>query len=318
MSTTGTHVPSVIVLCLVAGITAYAETVDRIIAIVIDEVITEADVSAHASALLADQSSPQPPEGSGVEMAQVALRRLIEQRLILQEAKRLEIHVSTDEVLARLDAIRSRFDSDEAFETAMTGAGMTKERLKDSLRDQLMVQHLIDQKVRAGIRISPQEVARELAAHPDRVQGGDRVRVSHLLVRVSKTRAEAQAHALIDNLHQKLVKGADFAGLAKQYSEDPYAKDGGVMEWVAQGELMPELDTVLFQLTPGELSQPIQTRLGFHLLRVEERRAAEQLAPEQAHTAIYQQLYQQKFQQAFMRWLTQLKRRAYIQLVSDS
>ncbi len=309
--------PMLIFLLFLGGITAYAETVNRIVAIVNEDVITEADVSAHASALLADQSLPESSDADTLEMERVALRRLIEQRLILQEAKRAQITAGAEEVLSRLDTVRGRFESEEAFETSLASAGMTKERLKESLREQLMVQRLIDTKVRAGIVISPQEVARELAAHPELARGGDRVRASHILVRVGEAPSEEPARRRIEDLRQQLVRGGDFAALAKQYSEDPHAPDGGAMDWVAQGELMPELDAVLFQLKPGEISQPIQTRLGFHLVRVEERRAADQLAPEHAQSAVYQRLYEQKFQQAFTRWLTQLKERAYISILTN-
>ena len=90
------------------------------------------------------------------------------------------------------------------------------------------------------------------------------------------------------------------------------------MGWVAQGELMPELDAALFSLKPGEYSRPIQTHLGFHLVKVEERRTAESLSVAEANRSVYQRLYQQKFQDAFGRWLAQLKRRAYIEIVAGS
>ena len=89
------------------------------------------------------------------------------------------------------------------------------------------------------------------------------------------------------------------------------------MGWSAPGELLPELDAALFQLPVGELSLPIQTRLGFHLLRVEERRAASSLSVMEAHRTIYEQLYQEKFQQAFSRWLGELTRKAYVELPNE-
>ena len=73
----------------------------------------------------------------------------------------------------------------------------------------------------------------------------------------------------------------------------------------------------LATLKPGEYSRPIQTRLGYHLLKVEERQAAASLQASEVHAAVYQQIYQRKFQQAFGRWLDQLKRRAYIELPEE-
>ena len=141
------------------------------------------------------------------------------------------------------------------------------------------------------------------------------MRASHILVRVGERRTEEQARSLIDDLHRQLVAGADVAALAKRYSEDAHAQDGGMMDWVAQGELLPELDTALFSLKAGELSQPIQTRLGFHLVRVEERRDAQSLSVAEANRAVKERLYQQKFQAAFSRWIADLKRKAYIEIL---
>lgn len=299
---------------LLVNAAAHAQTTNRIVAVVNDEVITEADVTAYANALREERPDNAAPDSHSVEMQRVVLRRLIEQRLILQEAKRAGIAVGTEEILERLDALRSRFDSDEAFERSLTESNLTKEQLKEKVREQLMVQHLIDAKVRSAVLVSPQEVAKELAVHPELAKEGDRIRVSHILVRVNEKRPEERARVRVKEIYQQVSTGGDFAALAKRYSEDPHAEDGGAMGWVAEGELMPELDVALATLKPGEYSRPIQTRLGYHLLKVEERQSVASLTAPEANTAVYQQIYQRKFQEAFGRWLDQLKRRAYIEL----
>jgi peptidyl-prolyl cis-trans isomerase SurA len=111
------------------------------------------------------------------------------------------------------------------------------------------------------------------------------------------------------------LDGADFAELAKAHSEDAYRRSGGAMDWMAQGELLPELDQALFTLRPGELSEPIRSSLGFHLLRVEERRSAASLSVLEANRAVYHELYQQKFEEVLHQWLTDLIRQAYIRVV---
>ena len=210
--------------------------------------------------------------------------------------------------------MRSGFPSEETFRRSLVEAGLSEETLKQNIRDQLTVQRLIDQEVRAKLTVSPQEVAREVDAHPEEAKPGWRVRASHLLVRVGPHRSEAQARALIEDLRRRLAEGAEFAELARRYSEDSQAQDGGLMDWVAEGELMPELDRALFQLAPGGVSEPIQSRLGFHLLRMEERRSAANLSVLEAHGAVYNRLYQQKYHDTFDRWMAELKRGAYIEI----
>jgi peptidyl-prolyl cis-trans isomerase SurA len=89
------------------------------------------------------------------------------------------------------------------------------------------------------------------------------------------------------------------------------------MGWVAQGELMPELDQAIFALPVGHVSEPIRTKLGLHLVWVEDRKTADDLSVTQAHQEVYQRLYQQKFQAAMAKWLNELRRTAYIAVASD-
>ena len=300
------------------GNRAEADTVNRIVAVVNDDIITNADVSAQVNAMLDGANDQGGGAADPTQIGQAVLRRLIEQRLMLQEAKKAAITVTSEEIATQIDALRARLGTEEAFQRFLTEAGMSAEQLKERIRDQLMVKQLIDTKVRTGITVSLQEVAQELAEHPELAKPGDRVRALHILVRVNANRPEERARAMITRVRRQLVDGADFASLAKQFSEDPYAERGGQMGWVAQGDLLPELDAALFGLQPGTMSDPIQTRLGFHLLKVEERREASGLSLMEANRAIYERLYQQKFQQAMNRWLGDLKRKAYIEIPEGS
>lgn len=293
---------------------ALAKTVNRIAAVVNDEVITEADVDAYLGVLREEDQLP-PADPQAGEVRQAVLQRLVEQRVILQEARREGLAVDAEEIDGRLDRIRRRFESDEAFHQSLQDAGLSREGLREQVRDQAMVERLIDAKVRSTITVSPQEVARELEGHPELAKPDERVRASHLLVRISDTRSLEQARTLIEDLRRRLSQGADFAELARRYSEDPHAPDGGDMGWVAQGELLPELDAALFRLKDGEVSEPIHTRLGFHLVQVHERSTGSSLSLTEASQAVFQRLYQREFRETFARWLKGLLQRAYINVI---
>ena len=305
-----------VLLCsLLYGQSAAGETVNRIVAIVNDEVITEADVAAQVHSILAEGEHPDLTDAESLQMQMVVLRHLIEQRLILQEAKKLGVVVGSNEVAQHLEVLRSRAGSEEAFQQRLAESSTTEEALREKIREQLLVQRVIDAKVRSTIVVTPLEVSRALGEQPDLAKPGERVRVLHLLVRVTEDRTEAEARSRITDLHRQLANGADFAALAQRYSEDPNAADGGAMGWVAPGELMPELGAAMKSVAVGAVSEPIQTRLGFHLIKVEERRTASELSVTDANRAVYQQLYQQKFDVAMKRWLSELKSRAYIEIL---
>ncbi len=303
----------VFVACYVGCLSsAAAETVNRIVAIVNDDVITTADVVAQVSSLLADHQHVPQSEDESIKLHAAVLGQLIEQRLILQDAKKMEIKVGNDEVADRLKEIRGRFPSEEEFQASLATAQLSEEQLKEHLRDQLIVQHAVDAKVRAKIFISPQDIAKAQRAHPEMAQTGERVRASHILVRVTDERSEEQARERMQAVHRQLVQGADFAQMAKQYSNAPDAGEGGSMGWMTRGQLLPELDAALFSLPIGSYSTPIRSKLGFHIVRVDERTASRELNSEEANRAVFQQLYDQKFHDALGRWLAELKRHAYI------
>lgn len=306
----------VVLLCLLVGapILAGADTADRIVAIVNDEAITEADVTGHVEVL-----NPQDLHGtsapSAASMRDAVLQQLIEQRLLLQEAKRQGMTVTNEEVDAELEDVRRRFHSDEEFEQSLTDAGLSRERFKEQIRERLLVRHAVDAKVRAAITVSPQEVASEFAAHPVPANSGDRVHVRDLLIRIGERHTEVQARALIENLARRLARGEEFAALAKRHSEDASADDGGDMGWISPGTMMPELEVALAALQAGQISPPVKTSLGYHLLKVEERAPAGQQDSVKANAGVYQAIYQRKFRETMRRWLDELKRQAYIEIV---
>lgn len=291
-----------------------ADTVDGIAAVVNDDIITDIDVASSLDTLFEDQATPGPRHASPSELRHLVLRRLIEQRLMIQEAKRAGVSVTASEIVKQLLSIRNRFSSEGAFQDWLSEMGLSAERLKEKLHSELMVKRLIDAKVRSAIFVSPQEVSQELAAHPELAKAGDRVRVSHILVRINDARTEQDARALSDDLHAQLSRGADFSDVARRFSEDSHREEGGAMGWVAPGELLPELDQIVGTMQVGGVSEPIRTTLGFHLMKVEERRPATSLSTMEANHAVYEQLYQKKFQSVFNRWLNGLKRQAYINI----
>lgn len=304
---------------LVTRRAAWAETADRIVAVVNDDVITEADITAYLRAQLQDGEEGDEGEGTrpprAVARQRAMLDQLIEHRLILQEAKRAGLSADAGEVASQLEAMRSRFGSQEELQASLAASGLSLEGVREKIREQLLVRRLIDEKVRAGIQVSPQEVARALQEQPELREPGEHVRAAHLLIRVSDVRSEAEARALIEDLDRQIAAGAEFSEIARRYSEDPSREDGGEMGWVQRGELLPELDRALFALKEGERSAPLQTRLGFHLLRTEERQATPPRSTTDAHRLASRRLYQQKFEEAFARWLAELKARAYLQIL---
>jgi len=286
------------------------------VAIVNDEIVTESDLLSQLSALLHDEDPPA-AAAQAQQMRQAVLQRLIDERLIIQEAKRMGVTVGSDDVAERLRNIRARFERDEEYAAMLKESGLTEEQLKLKLRQQLLVQKAIDTKIRSRVLVSPAELTGASGLASNSAQAGEEVLAQHLLIRVTKERPAEQALAMATQLHEQLRSGASFEELARAYSEDPHAQEGGRLGWVRHGELLPELDETLFALRDGECSAPIKSALGFHLVKVLERRSLSEEQAAASRRETEQRLYQDKFTKAMTQWLQELRRRAYIQLMDE-
>jgi len=137
----------------------------------------------------------------------------------------------------------------------------------------------LEEVVAGAVKATDEEVQQYYEQHPDEFTTPEAVRASHILVQVARTAPEperAAARAKLEGIQRRLQAGEDFATLARELSEDPGAKqNGGDLGFSPRGRMVPEFETVAFALKPGETSGVVETQFGFHLIRVEERRAAE-------------------------------------------
>jgi peptidyl-prolyl cis-trans isomerase SurA len=135
----------------------------------------------------------------------------------------------------------------------------------------------------------------------------------HILIRTSETVSEADARRRLLGLRQRILAGEDFAVLARSNSDDSTSARGGDLDWVYAGDTVPEFERAMQELKPGEVSEPVKTPFGFHLIQVMERRSAE-LSPERRRLQARQALRERKADETFQQWLRQLRDQAYVEL----
>ena len=135
----------------------------------------------------------------------------------------------------------------------------------------------------------------------------------HILIKVNEVVSEADARHKLLGLYDRIKHGEHFEELARLYSQDGSAAKGGDLGWVYPGDTVPDFERVMNQLPIGEVSQPVQTPFGFHLLEVLERRVQEVSADRQ-RAAARQVLLERKMDEAYQDWLRQARDRAYVEL----
>jgi peptidyl-prolyl cis-trans isomerase SurA len=138
--------------------------------------------------------------------------------------------------------------------------------------------------------------------------------VRHILITPSEIRTEEETKEIINKLHERLLGGDDFAALAKANSDDPVsAIDGGSLDWVNPGQMVPAFEQMMKQTQVGEISAPFKSEYGWHILEVTDRRVkdmAELIQNNQAH----QILHRRKFEEELANWLLEIKSEAYIEI----
>ncbi|HEY0201502.1 MAG TPA: peptidylprolyl isomerase [Burkholderiaceae bacterium] len=153
---------------------------------------------------------------------------------------------------------------------------------------------------------------RERAGMPATVVTQNHAR--HILLRPGAQLTEAQAVERLDDYRRRIASGqGDFAALAREYSQDGSAKNGGDLGWAAPGQFVPEFENALDVLSPGDISDPVITRFGVHLIQLIERRQAT-LSPREQREMMRNVVREKKLDEAYVNWVQEVRGRAYVEL----
>ena len=293
-----------------------AEVVERILAVVNDEIITEQDLEIVMAPVVAQYRTSYAGgeyEEKASQARQEFLNKIIDDKLILSEAKRKQVIVKDTEVDEMMSEVRNKFPTREAFLKAIEDQGLTEKKLWNRFHDQLMTQKLVNYEVKSKVSVSPGEVNEYYKAHSQEFIQGDQVRLQHILIRVS-THSEEEAKSLVESLASQIKQGKPFEELAKSYSEGTEAKEGGEMGWVEQGQLLGEIDKEVFSLKAGEVTGPIKSSLGYHLFKVVDRKQFSVRPLPDVRGQIQDTLFKEKLRTRLENWMQSLKKSAYISI----
>lgn len=289
---------------------AEARTLDRIACVVDDKVITLSEVQERATAL-----QLQAPAASRELLLREATQALIAEKLFEKAMAELAIDVGPSELqIAIQDVMKQNgFASEEQLAQAVERSGLEWNDYRNSLKKQLAQMKLLNLKVRSQVKVSEDEIKRRYGEMAAMEKGEEEVRASHLLVLVAADapeEAQEAGRALAVELAQEAREGADFASLMGRGSRGTV--DGGDLGWFKRGELVPELEQAAFALQPGGVSEPVKSRFGWHVVKVEERRKAAPRDFAEVADKLRERLYREEMERQTQRYVDELKREAVI------
>jgi parvulin-like peptidyl-prolyl isomerase len=312
-------------LLLFPGSGRAAVLLDRVVAVVNEEIILESEVNQAANqsfkAELGDVDLAT-PEGQRRYEAhrRKMLDMLIERLLVAQKAKDLKIDVTEDDVRTAAESVRTQNNlTEEQFAEALKQQGFaTIADYKKAMRKQLLQLKVINQEVRSRVTVGDDEV-RSYYAQSVRQAAGDQMQVHlrqiFLSIPPNATTSQADEKRRIANqILTELRGGQDFTAMAKKYGDDAASKAGGDLGWLQRGDLPTELREPVASMDAGDLRGPISSERGLHILQLIEKKSGEVKPFEEAKEDLRRQLYDQNMEKAIQNYTKELRRKAHIDL----
>ncbi|HYM11081.1 MAG TPA: peptidylprolyl isomerase [Bryobacterales bacterium] len=306
-----------------AATTPKIDVIEEIIAKINGEIVTRSEMErqmAEARAELDRQKlSGAELDKALAEHQKDILRDLVDQSLLVQKAKELNISVEAD-VIKRLDQLRRQYNvaSMEEFEKFVTEkGGMHFEDLRDQIRNQLLTERVIQQEVGRRINISHEDIAKYYDEHKPEFVRPEEVRLQQILISTEgkDPKEIAALEKKANDTLARLKKGERFGEVASKVSDDKdSAQMGGDIGFWKRGVLDKQIEDMVFNAKRGFISDVLKRPNGFLILRVEERHQAGQAKLEDVEQEIQEKLYYPKMQPALRAYLTQLRQNAFIEI----
>jgi peptidyl-prolyl cis-trans isomerase SurA len=253
----------------------------RIAAVVNDEVISDRDLANRVQVVLASSGLPDTPDERQRVTPQV-LRSLIDEKLQMQEAKRLSIAVTDQDIEEAIQRIeQGNHLPTGGLNQEIVKLGLKKESVFDQIRASLAWNKVVRAQLAGSIQVGDDEVD-EILSDIQRTQNVPQYRYSEILLAVDDPAREDQIHADATRLAEQIRGGANFAAVAQQFSAAATASSGGEVGWVLQDQIEPAIVQAFRTMKPAQVSDPIRTLSGFEIVLLEDMRTIDSSAPAEA------------------------------------
>jgi peptidyl-prolyl cis-trans isomerase SurA len=296
---------------------AARKVVERIIARVNSEIVTQRQFEREREKLraqLAQQFSGAELESKAREYGRDLLRDLIDQALMVQKAKDLDISVETD-LVKRLDEIRKnlKLASLEDLQTEVEKQGLLWEDFKDNLRRNLLMREVIGREVGRTVIVSREDARKFFEENKAQFASPEGVRLAQILISTEKRKPE-EAEARAKEALAELKAGIRWADVVKKYSDDPTANDEGDIGFMKTGTLAPAIAEAIKKLEVNEFTEIIPVKSGQLILKVLERRSQGIPPFEEVEQRVNETMYNQKMAPALREYLVNLRKDSYVYL----
>lgn len=309
----------VILLCVPVG----AEVVDRIIAVVNDDIITLYEFNAAFEPYLKNIDNTYKGNDKETVIKQTRsafLQRLIDNILIEQEGKKsgTGIIVKDEEVMDVIRDIMSKQKmSMQDFLKNLAKEGNSLDSVKKEIRTQMMRARLLRREIKSKVIVTDEEIGEYYNKNRQDYEGEETVRIKQLLL-LKPPKADSNAITQVRTgamqLHKRVMAGESFDLLIVKYSQGPAAAQGGDVGFIGRGTIIPEVEKVAFSLPVGQISEVIESSVGFHIIQVVDKKGAGLKPITAVREEIKTKIEDEKLDKKFEEWIASIRAKSHIEV----
>ena len=296
---------------------ASGEIVDRIVAVVNDDIITLSELNnairPYEDKLSTAGYSQEKMEAMRFNLRQEMLTNLVDRKITDQEVKKLGITVSDKEVDNAIEQLkRSRMMTQEDLEKALKQEGLTFKGYREKVRQEILRPKLINFSVKSKVIITEHDIKNYYDAHPEIYGGSKKVYLRNILITGGGLAVDGIVQEKFNAVTQALLTGESFADVAKKYSQAPNASDGGKIGLFSLDSLAGEIADAVKDLSSGEHTAFIQTNLGYQMFFVEKIEDGSTTSLKAVSDEISKKLYNDIVEEKFSTWIEGLREKAHV------
>jgi peptidyl-prolyl cis-trans isomerase C len=284
--------------------------------------ITAAEVNEAAEFFQRQQAqlafiSPDPVFDGGGNIRRAAARQLAANMLLLAEAKRLGWQADSARVNAAAERFIAQFPDRETFKSQLAAMGESEESMLRGITEEFILDSLLNSVGAAAGQVSEEELRTQYDADKERYKEPESARASHIVFELEQTASDSQVRAAMEKakgVAAKARSGADFDALVKEYS--PAA--GGDIGWFKSGDLVPDLEKKIFSMKKGEISDPVPSSMGIHIIKKTDEKTPRQLEYAEAEAGIKRTLTDRKKAERINAYVDSLVRAADVRYIDTT
>lgn len=300
---------------------AAAEIIDRVVAVVDEEVITLSELEDAARPLLAQVdaiSDPVTRTQLRDRQLRAALDALVGKTLVAQEAARRNLGVSREDVDAHIERVRARQGwTEDQLRLYLSGQGLSLAEFRAEIQENLLRQRVIGAVLGTRIRIGESDLRDYYKEKLTRANTEYEVEAAHIVLSVADNATPAEEAAVrqqANELLQRARTGEAFADLARRYSQGPGADGGGYLGTIRRGSIDGSLEQAIFALAPGEVGGPVRSPFGYHVVTVLDRKKLPPQPFDEIKEDLRRELHDKRLEEELGKWIDELKKKSFVDI----